>query len=120
MARLPEPAVIAYSAAKAALAVYSKGLSRQVRAQGVRVNRVFPGFTATEMMTDRVRAMAQAHGQTYEEFVPSMMQQMGESLGRAATPEEVAEAIAFLVSPASSHITGTQAMIDGGIFPSVF
>lgn len=120
VARMPEPAVVAYASAKAALAVYSKALSRQVGAQGVRVNAVFPGFTATDMFVGRAEALAAEKGQAYDEFVPDMMKQMGVALGRAGDADEVAETIVFLCSPAASYMTGTQIMVEGGVFPGIF
>ena len=120
VARMPEPAVVAYASAKAALAVYSKALAKQVGPSGLRVNAVFPGFTATDMFISRFRATAAEQHKSYDEFVAAMMTQMGVPLGRPAGPDEVATVIAFLVSPDSSYVTGTQTMVEGGIFPGLF
>lgn len=120
VARLPEPAVVAYASAKAALAVYSKALSRQVGASGVRVNAVFPGFTATDMFVEHFQSAAAEQGKDYDDFVAGLMTETRVALGRPGSPEEVAEVIAFLVSPQSSYLTGSQVMVEGGIYPGIF
>jgi NAD(P)-dependent dehydrogenase (short-subunit alcohol dehydrogenase family) len=116
---LPE-ATIAYAAAKAALSNYSKGLSKEVGPKGVRVVRVSPGWVETEGAVGLVEEIARQNGTDYESARRIVMDSPGGiPIGRPAKPREVAELIAFLVSPQAGSITGTEYVIDGGTIPTV-
>ena len=115
---LPE-ATIAYAAAKAALANYSKGLSKEVSPKGIRVVRVSPGWVETEAAIGLVNELAASKGTDYEGARRALMDSLGGiPIGRPAKPKEVADLIAFLVSPRASSITGTEYVIDGGTVPT--
>jgi len=116
---LPE-STIAYAAAKAALATYSKALSKEVTPKGVRVVRVSPGWVETDAAVALAERLAQKAGTDYEGGKQIIMKGLGGiPLGRPAKPKEVAELIAFLVSPRAASITGTEYVIDGGTVPTV-
>lgn len=116
---LPE-ATIAYAAAKAALANYSKGLSKEVSPKGVRVMRVSPGWVETQAAVGLVSEIARKNGTDYEGAKKVLMDSLGGiPIGRPAKPKEVADLIAFLVSPRAGSITGTEYVIDGGTVPTV-
>ena len=116
---LPE-STLAYAAAKAALANYSKGLSKEVSPKGVRVVRVSPGWVETEAAVALVERQALASGSSVEDARRSLMDAIGGiPIGRPAKPAEVAELIAFLVSPGAASITGVEYVIDGGSVPTV-
>jgi len=91
-----------YSAAKAGLIGLTKSLAREVATRDITVNGVAPGFIETEMTA----SLAEPARQAAVAAVP--MQRMG-------TAEEVAAAIAFLVSPGASYITGHVLHVDGGL-----
>lgn len=111
---------MAYSAAKSALNTYSKALATEVADKGVRVITVSPGLNKTEAMTAFLENYAKQAAITVEEMTDKLFQRVGGvPLGRMANPEETAELICFLVSPAASYITGTNIVIDGGNFPVV-
>ena len=115
---LPE-ATLAYAAAKAALANYSKGLSKEVSPRGVRVVRVSPGWVETEAAVDLVKELATKSGTDYEGARRSLMDSLGGiPIGRPATPKEVADLVVFLASPRAASITGTEYVIDGGTVPT--
>jgi len=89
---------VGYAASKAAINAFTIGLAREVAAQGIRVNAVAPGLIETEIHApgrlDRLRAS-----------IP---------MQRCGTAEEVAESILWLLSPASSYVTGAIIEIGGG------
>ena len=116
---LPE-STIAYAAAKAALSTYSKALSKEVTPQGVRVLRVSPGWVETEAAVALAERLAAEADTDYKGGKQIIMKALGGiPLGRPAKPAEVADLIAFLVSPRAASITGTEYVIDGGTVPTV-
>jgi 3-oxoacyl-[acyl-carrier protein] reductase len=92
-----------YCAAKAGVAGLSRSLARELGSRNITVNCVAPGFIATDM----------THALT-EEQRTAMLASI--PLGRAGTPEDVAGAVAFLVSPAAAYVTGTTIHVNGGMF----
>ncbi|MEB2647462.1 SDR family oxidoreductase [Pseudomonas sp. MYb541] len=116
---LPE-STTAYAAAKAALATYSKSLSKEVTPKGIRVVRVSPGWVETDAAVALAERLAEQAGTDYEGGKQIIMQALGGiPLGRPAKPQEVADLIAFLVSPRAASISGTEYVIDGGTVPTV-
>jgi NAD(P)-dependent dehydrogenase (short-subunit alcohol dehydrogenase family) len=119
-ARLPDPLVIDYSAAKAALANFSKSLSKEVGPRGVRVGTVSPGPVSTGLWLgdDGVAAnVAQAAGGTPEEVAQKAA---SESVtGRFTQPDEVADLVLLLASDRAGNITGADFVIDGGLITTL-
>ncbi|KAF1029690.1 MAG: 3-oxoacyl-[acyl-carrier-protein] reductase FabG [Pseudomonas sp.] len=119
MLPLPE-STTAYAAAKAALTTYSKSLSKEVTPKGVRVVSVAPGWVETDAAVAMAQRLAAQAGTDYEGGKQIIMQSLGGiPLGRPAKPQEVADLIAFLVSPRAASISGTEYVIDGGTVPTV-
>lgn len=111
---------VAYAAAKAALANYSKNLSNEVSPKGVRVITVSPGFIETEAAARMIQGLAMTNQTDVETARQGLINSLGGiPMNRPGTPEEVAELIAFLVSGRSSYINGTEIVIDGGTIPTV-
>lgn len=115
-ARLPDPLVIDYSAAKAALTNFCKALSKQVGPQGVRVNSVSPGPVETPLWqgADGVAATVGASlGLDPRAVAESAAAEA--VTGRFTRPSEVADLVVYLASRRSGNITGADFLIDGGM-----
>ncbi|OOC54840.1 MULTISPECIES: SDR family oxidoreductase [Nocardiopsis] len=105
-----------YTAAKAALENYSRGLALELAPSGVRVNAVAPGRVATpggeatrERWAEVSARMGAAPAETNADDTPP--------LGRDGLPDDVARAVLFLVSDRASWLTGRNLVVDGGEFP---
>lgn len=119
-ARLPDPLVLDYSAAKAALASFSKSLSKEVGPRGIRVTTVSPGPVATGLWlgTDGVAAtVARAAGGTPEAVAHQAAG--GSVTGRFTQPEEVADLVLLLASDRAGNVTGADIAIDGGLITTL-
>ena len=90
---------------------FTRALGRAAPADGMRVVGINPGPVATERMTMLMRARAERELGDAERW-PELTARM--AFGRAATPEEIGDAVAFLASPRSGYTTGTILTINGG------
>lgn len=97
--------VRAYSGVKAALISYLSGLSTNLGAKGIRANTVSPGAIFFEGGVWDVRKR-----EAPEAYAAAVARN---PMGRLGTPEEVANAVVFLTSPAASYISGTNLIVDG-------
>ena len=92
-----------YAAAKAGIIGFTKSLAREVGSRNITVNAVAPGAIDTDM----TRALPQAQRDAVIGTIP---------LQRLGTAQEVAEAVAFLASPAAAYITGETLHVNGGMY----
>jgi glucose 1-dehydrogenase len=105
---MPQLPTGAYSPAKAALIMLTQMMAMEWAPDGIRANAVCPGFVHTSM-TDAIYSQAKlARGRA--KLVP---------LGRVATPGDIADSIAFLLSQDASYITGQSLIVDGGLTRSI-
>lgn len=105
---VPQLPTGAYSPAKAALVMLTEMMAMEWAPDGIRANSVCPGFVHTSMTDAVYRQRALRQGRA--KLVP---------LGRIATPEDIAQAIAFLLGPQASYITGQALLVDGGLTRSI-
>jgi 3-oxoacyl-[acyl-carrier protein] reductase len=108
----PKPGFAAVAAINAAIIAMAKAFAEQGIKDGVQVNSVVPGAVMTHRRKTFMEKWAPAHGMTVEEATEKFPTQAG--ISRYGTPEEVADLMAFLVSPAAKWLTGTSVRIDGG------
>jgi len=92
-----------YAAAKAGIIAFSKSLAREIGSRGITVNVVAPGFIDTDM----TRALTEDQRQ-------ALLGQI--ALGRLGTPNDIAQAVLFLASPAAAYITGETMHVNGGMY----
>lgn len=115
-ALLPDPLVMDYSAAKAALLNFSKALSKELGASGIRVNAISPGPVATRLwLGDGGVAKTVSAAQHIDPATVAANAAAQMVTGRFTTPEEVADLIAILCSPRLGNVTGAEFVIDGGM-----
>jgi 3-oxoacyl-[acyl-carrier protein] reductase len=94
-----------YAAAKAGVAGLTRALAKEVGSRGITVNCVAPGFIDTDM----TKSLSATQVDALTGQIP---------LGRLGRPEDIAAAVAFLVSPAAAYITGTTLHVNGGMYMS--
>jgi len=92
------PGIIPYAATKGAVETFTRGVGNEVAQEGIRVNAVSPGLIATDMVTPAMADSAKG----------------GIPAGRVGQPEEIAEAVAFLLSSAASYMIGSVMTVSGG------
>jgi 3-oxoacyl-[acyl-carrier protein] reductase len=92
-----------YAAAKAGVSGLTRALAREIGSRNITVNCVAPGFIDTDM----TRALSEEQQNALKANIP---------LARLGTPEDVAQAVAFLASPAAAYITGNTLHVNGGLY----
>ena len=110
--KAPIPGLGVSNTIRAAVANWAKTLSIELGAYGITVNNVLPGFTNTNRLKSLITKKAEVQGKSEEEISNAM--KSGVPAARFGTANEVANAVAFLCSPAASYINGINVPVDGG------
>ena len=117
---LPDPAVIDYSAAKAALSNFCKSLSKEFGPRGIRVNTISPGTRGDGPLARRRRRRRDRRAGHRRGPGGGRGRRRGPSVtGRFTSPAEVGHLVAFLAGDAAANITGADFTIDGGLITTL-
>jgi 3-oxoacyl-[acyl-carrier protein] reductase len=108
----PKPGFAAVAAINAAIIALAKAFAEQGIKDGVQVNSVVPGAVMTGRRESFFRKWAPAHNLTVEEAVKKFPEEVG--IARFGKPEEIADLMAYMVSPAARWMTGASVRMDGG------
>jgi len=108
----PKPAFAAVAATNAAITALAKAFAEQGIKDGVQVNSIVPGPVMTGRRRSFLEKWAPAHNMSVEEATKRFPEETG--ISRYGRPEEIADLLAFMVSPAAKWMTGTSVRMDGG------
>lgn len=108
----PKPAFAAVAAINAAITALAKAFAEQGIKDGVQVNSIVPGPVMTGRRRSFMEKWAPAHEMSVEEAMKEFPEKIG--ISRYGEPEEIAELLAFMVSPAAKWMTGASVRMDGG------
>ena len=98
------PGRVAYSTTKGAILAFTRSLALDLAPQGIRVNSVSPGAIATDRLIELFGSQQKA-----DDYLAPL-----HPIGRTGSPEDIANAVAFLASPLSRFMTGADLLVDGG------
>ena len=112
--RQPQPQLILSNAIRAGVMGLVRSLSNEFGKDGILINNIAPGYTATERLKELSAHRASLLRQTEQEVEQTWAEQI--PIGRLGRPEEVADAIVWLASERASFITGQTILIDGGMY----
>ncbi|MDM9383975.1 SDR family oxidoreductase [Chlorogloeopsis sp. ULAP01] len=115
--RTPRPNFLPGGTTNAALLNFTRGISKELAQDNIRINAISPGLTGTERAERLAEQNAQARGVSVEEIKAESLQAI--PLGKIVKPEEIAALALFLVSDLASSITGAEILVDGGQTPGV-
>jgi 3-oxoacyl-[acyl-carrier protein] reductase len=110
----PVPDLVLSNAVRAAVVGLVKSLSNEFGKDGITVNNVGPGYTATDRLKELARARSAAQGKTEDEIFRAWASEA--ALKRVAEPREVADVIVWLASERASYVTGQTLLVDGGAY----
>ena len=108
----PKPGFAAVATTNAAIIAMAKAFAEQGIKDGVQVNSIIPGAVMTGRRRSFMERWAPAHNMTVADAMKKFPEEAG--IARYGQPEEIAELMAFMVSPAAKWMTGTAVRMDGG------
>jgi 3-oxoacyl-[acyl-carrier protein] reductase len=110
----PVPDLVLSNAARAAVVGLVKSLANEFGKDGILVNNVGPGFTATDRLKELAKTRAKTSGKSEQELFDTWA--ADSALKRLGEPREVADTIVWLASERASYITGQTVLVDGGAY----
>ena len=113
----PIPDLVYSNAIRSSVVGLVKSLANEFGRDGILVNNVAPGYTATDRLKELADVQALAAGVTQKQIFEKWA--AGTAVGRIARPEEVAEVILWLASERASYVTGQTILVDGGAYKGV-
>jgi 3-oxoacyl-[acyl-carrier protein] reductase len=110
----PVPDLVLSNAVRAAVAGLVKSLSNEFGKDGILVNNVGPGYTATDRLKELAKARSSSQGKSQDEIFANWS--ADSALKRVAEPGEIADVIVWLASERASYVTGQTILVDGGAY----
>ena len=110
----PVPDLVLSNAVRSGVVGLVKSLANEFGKDGILVNNVAPGFTATDRLVDLAKSRSEASGKSELEIFDAWAAEA--ALGRVGEPREVADVIVWLASERASFITGQTILVDGGAY----
>ena len=110
----PVPDLVLSNAVRSAVVGLVKSLANEFGKDGILVNNVGPGYTATDRLKQLAAARSKTTGKSEQEVFESWA--LDTALKRVGTPEEFADAVVWLASARASYITGQTLLVDGGTY----
>ncbi len=109
----PVKGLVLSNSIRAGVVGLSKTLANELGPDGIRVNVVCPGYTATDRMTELMTARAEREGKSYDDIAAGFLDSV--PLGTFGKPVDIARMVAFLASDAAGYVTGVTVQVDGGV-----
>ncbi len=113
----PDEGMVLSNTARAAVLAYGKTLSREIAKDGITVNTILTGGVMTERAISLINADLETNGKGFDEYVEELSASI--PVGFIASPEQFAQLIVFLASPASCYVNGTSIPLDGGYMRAI-
>lgn len=110
----PQPQLVLSNAIRAGIMGLVRSLANEFGKDGITINNVGPGYTATARLLELAERRAAATGKTNQEIEQTWIDQI--PIGRLGRPEEIADAIVWLASERAAFITGQTILVDGGMY----